>query len=85
MLHDTGCSPASHQANLRGIGELLVRACLERAHAEGYGVLVLSSGEWMTAAHRPYERLGFVRVPQRDWSPVTGVRLLTYRLELRPR
>ena len=24
----------------------------------------------MTAAHRLYERLGFVRAPERDWSPV---------------
>lgn len=68
----------------RGVGELLVRACLERAREEGYQVLVLSSGEWMAAAHRLYERLGFVRLPERDWNPEPGVLLLAYRLDLRP-
>jgi hypothetical protein len=36
----------------------------------------------MTAAHRIYERLGFTRIPERDWSPVPGVDLLAYRLDL---
>ena len=32
----------------------------------------------MRAAHRIYERLGFRRVPGRDWSPVPGIDLLTF-------
>jgi hypothetical protein len=37
----------------------------------------------MYAAHRIYDRLGFVRTPERDWEPVPGlVSLLTYALEL---
>ena len=36
----------------------------------------------MRAAHRIYERAGFVRAPERDWSPVPGVDLVGYRLEL---
>jgi hypothetical protein len=36
----------------------------------------------MTAAHRLYERLGFTRLPGRDWSPVPGVDLLVYGLDL---
>jgi ribosomal protein S18 acetylase RimI-like enzyme len=68
----------------RGIGELLVLACLERARAAGKRRMVLSTDPRMTAAHRLYERLGFARLPERDWSPVPGVDLLAYALELQP-
>ena len=53
----------------RGVGEALVRACIERARKAGAPRLVLSTGPEMRAAHRLYERLGFVRVPERDWKP----------------
>ncbi len=74
-----GVAPA---ARGRGVGELLVRACLRHAAEEGYRAVALSSAEWMTAAHRLYARLGFVRAPERDWRPVPDVQLLAYRLEL---
>jgi hypothetical protein len=38
----------------------------------------------MTAAHRMYERNGFVRVEGRDWLPRREVPLLAYLLELVP-
>lgn len=66
----------------RGVGEALVRACLERATELGYVALVLSSMPSQTQAHRLYERLGFRRTPDLDWSPVAGVDLLGYRLDL---
>ena len=66
----------------RGVGEALVRACAERARERGLRRLVLSSGRRMAAAHRLYGRLGFVRTPALDWSPVPGVTLLTFALEL---
>lgn len=67
----------------RGVGEALVRECLERARALGLERLVLSSQDRMYAAHRLYERLGFVRTPERDWSPVPGLpALLTFGLSL---
>lgn len=72
-------SPAARGA---GVGRLLSEACVERARAAGCTALALSSGTWMTTAHRLYARLGFVRTPERDWSPVEGVRLLTFRLPL---
>jgi ribosomal protein S18 acetylase RimI-like enzyme len=68
----------------RGVGELLVRTCLDRARAAGKRRMVLSTDPRMTAAHRLYERLGFTRLPERDWSPVPGVDLLVYVLELQP-
>lgn len=67
-----------------GAGERLVRACLEVARADGCALVRLSSQEDMTAAHRLYERLGFVRTPALDWSPVPGLRLRTYALPLVP-
>ncbi|MDP9395375.1 MAG: GNAT family N-acetyltransferase [Actinomycetota bacterium] len=62
----------------RGIGSLLVRACLERAEAAGASALALSTMPAMAAAQAIYASLGFVREPARDWSPVAGVDLLAY-------
>jgi ribosomal protein S18 acetylase RimI-like enzyme len=76
----------AHAARGRGTGEALVRACLERARAtEGCTAVVLSSQRGMRSAHRIYERLGFVRTPERDWNPVPDLddlTLLTYELTL---
>ena len=68
----------------RGVGEALVRACVERAKQAGAPRLVLSTGPESVAAHRLYERLGFVRVPERDWSPrpTSDVLLRAYTLDL---
>ena len=66
----------------RGIGELLVTTCLDRARAVGKRRMVLSTDPRMTAAHRLYERMGFRRRPERDWSPMPGVELLVYAREL---
>jgi GNAT superfamily N-acetyltransferase len=66
----------------RGIGTALVRACMDGARRRGKERLVLSSGIWMTAAHRLYDRLGFARDPARDWTPVPGVDLKAYVIDL---
>ncbi|MGW1228022.1 GNAT family N-acetyltransferase [Streptomyces sp. NPDC001515] len=73
----------AREARGAGAGEALVRACIARARAtEGVTGLVLSTQPAMRGAHRIYERLGFVRTPERDWDPIDDLRLLTYRLEL---
>jgi ribosomal protein S18 acetylase RimI-like enzyme len=66
----------------QGVGRLLVTECLERARAAGKRRMVLSTDPLMTAAHRLYERVGFTRLPERDWSPVSGVDLLVYAIDL---
>ncbi|MCA0146350.1 GNAT family N-acetyltransferase [Blastococcus sp. LR1] len=66
----------------RGIGVALVQECLARAKAAGKRRVVISTGTRMTAAQRLYQRLGFVRLPERDWTPVPGVDLLVYAREL---
>ncbi|MDT9688247.1 N-acetyltransferase [Streptomyces sp. P9(2023)] len=68
----------------RGVGEALVRACVERAReTPGCRHMVLSTQHRMASAHRIYERMGFVRTPGRDWKPLPDMDpLLTYALEL---
>lgn len=66
----------------RGVGEALARACLDRARDAGCCSVVLSSQPTMHAAHRLCGRLGFVRVPSRDWSPAPGQQLLAFTLPL---
>ncbi|MER7827083.1 acetyltransferase (GNAT) family protein [Streptomyces sp. CG 926] len=73
----------AREARGQGAGEALVRACVERARSlEGVTGLVLSTQGGMAEAHRIYARLGFVRTPERDWAPIEGLTLLTYRLKL---
>jgi ribosomal protein S18 acetylase RimI-like enzyme len=66
----------------QGVGEALVRHVLDRFREEGAVAVVLSTTPGMVAAHRLYERLGFGRCPERDWEPLPGVALISYRLEL---
>lgn len=68
----------------RGVGEALVRACLARAADLGCTAIMISTRDLAEAAHRLYARLGFVRVPERDWSPLPGVNLLALRLPVPP-
>jgi ribosomal protein S18 acetylase RimI-like enzyme len=70
------------QSRRRGVAESLVGVCLERSRELGYHAVVLSSLAEQQAAHRIYQRLGFVRVPDRDWSPHPGVDLMGFRLSL---
>ena len=65
-----------------GVGTALVQAALARARADRCSEVRLSTQATMTAAHRVYERLGFVRTPERDWRPVPDLELLTYSLLL---
>lgn len=65
-----------------GIGELLLRRVIERAAEIGVRHLVLCTEPEMRAAHKLYERAGFVRLHERDWSPAPDVKLLVYGLRL---
>lgn len=68
------------EARNRGIGELLTRAVIDRAAQRGTRRVVLCSSEWMHPAHRLYTRLGFIRLPERDWQPVPGLQLVAFGL-----
>ena len=66
----------------RGVGTSLATLCEDRARAHGATAMALSSLREMTGAHRIYERLGYERAPDRDWSPAPGVQLIAYSKEL---
>jgi len=72
----------SPSARRQGVAEALVRRIVERARQLGCAAVVLSSQPVQEDAHRLYQRLGFHRTPDKDWSPVPGVDLLGFRLPL---
>jgi ribosomal protein S18 acetylase RimI-like enzyme len=65
-----------------GVGTALVDLVVDRFRREGARAVVISTLPVMRAAHRIYERFGFVRAPDLDWSPTDEVHLIAYRLEL---
>jgi ribosomal protein S18 acetylase RimI-like enzyme len=66
----------------QGVGAALVHLVVDRFRRDGASAIVMSTLPRMEAAQRIYLREGFVRDVSRDWSPVPGVDLVTYRLEL---
>jgi ribosomal protein S18 acetylase RimI-like enzyme len=66
------------EARGRGVGAVLVTEVLQRAADARAHRVVLCTSAQMTAARRLYARLGFVRLPERDWEPMPGYRLLAF-------
>jgi ribosomal protein S18 acetylase RimI-like enzyme len=66
----------------RGVGQLLLDACIARAGELRRAGVFLHSTPWMSAAHRLYQRNHFVRLPERDWLPDPDVPLVAFRLDL---
>jgi ribosomal protein S18 acetylase RimI-like enzyme len=73
--------PAAREA---GLGHALLAAIMDRAVRERVRHLLLFTEPQMKIAHRLYEEAGFVRLPERDWSPRPGHGLLAYGLILGP-
>lgn len=65
----------------RGVGQALVEACIERTRALGRPLL-LHTTQYMPAAQRLYERLGFRRVPERDVPGYEPYEFRAYRYEV---
>ena len=72
----------SPTARRQGVGEALTRLVMDRFRELGFRAVVLSSLAEMTSAHRVYERHGFRRAPERDWSPHAGVDLIAFVADL---
>jgi len=66
------------EARRRGVGTALMDECKQHAHRMGATVLGLHTMDMMQDAIRMYERMGFVRTPERDFSPVEGVLVKGY-------
>jgi GNAT superfamily N-acetyltransferase len=69
-------------ARRRGVGEALIRAVADRARTLRLRRVVMCSWDRMTSVHRLYDRLGFRRLPERDWQPSPGVQLIAFELDL---
>lgn len=66
-----------------GIGRALIAACEERGRAAGASTMVISVSTLNERGHRVYPKLGYTRMPERDWSPAgSDTQLLAYRKEL---
>src|SRR5690606_2825234 len=70
------------EAKGRGVGQTLVDGVLEQARERGLKRVVLSVADHNDRAIRLYQRLGFRRLPERDWSPLPGVDLIGYVLDM---
>ncbi|MEO6528074.1 MAG: GNAT family N-acetyltransferase [Gemmatimonadaceae bacterium] len=66
----------------RGIAHLLVMECARRAQETGASDLGLHTSHSMRTAKQLYERLGFVRDPERDFHPPGAELVEGYRLSL---
>ncbi len=66
----------------QGVGGALVRACIDLARSRDLSALVICVRDWNHSAQRLYQRFGFRRVPELDWSPLEGVLLVGMRLDL---
>lgn len=67
-----------------GAGIAMVNAILEQArNTEGIRAVSLTTGDTWHTAHALYQKLGFTRVPERDWPiPENGKMLRVYRMAL---
>ena len=78
----------SATARGRGVGEALVRHVVELAASRGIRRVVLNTGPQMAAAQRLYERLGFERLDDREFTferpDGTSITILAYGRDVRP-
>lgn len=66
----------------RGIADALVAACHDHARTTRAKRLAICVRDTNVGAAAMYERRGFLRAPDRDWSPVPGVDLLALTREV---
>ena len=66
----------------QGIASALMQECIRRARQSGVPALTLHTSDMMQVAMQMYERMGFVRVPARDFHPAEGVTVKAYQLDL---
>lgn len=59
-----------------GVADALVLACEDHARRDGASSLAICVRDNNTGAAAMYAKRGFVRVPERDWSPLPGIHLL---------
>ncbi len=65
-----------------GVGAALMDECARRARRAGATTLGLHTMDMMRTAVRMYERMGFVRASEADFTPAAGMLVKGYRLDL---
>ena len=66
----------------QGIGEALVAECELHARDAGARRMVICVIDINEGGHRFYQRLHYIRCPERDWSPRLNIELLCYVKQL---
>ena len=66
----------------RGVARRLVEECIRRARASGASEIGLHTSKSLASAIALYERMGFARVPERDFHPDGAELVQAYRLSL---
>ena len=66
----------------KGVARRLMQECLDRARAAGAPALTLHTADIMAVAMRLYERMGFARAPELDFSPAPGITAKGYKIPL---
>ncbi|MFY4776587.1 GNAT family N-acetyltransferase [Metabacillus sp. RGM 3146] len=73
----------SERARRKGVAEALIKECVRRTKAKGSPYIGLHTADFMKAAMRLYERMGFTRLPQFDFEPAgDGIIVKAYRLTI---
>jgi GNAT superfamily N-acetyltransferase len=65
-----------------GAGRRLMEECIRRGRAAGATALTLHTTDMMRVAMQLYERMGFERAPDLDFSPAPGITVKGYKLAL---
>jgi GNAT superfamily N-acetyltransferase len=66
----------------KGVARRLMEECIRRARAAGAPALTLHTADIMSVAMRLYERMGFARAVELDFSPAPGIVAKGYKLPL---
>ena len=66
----------------QGVGRALMDECVRRCRNQGIATIGLRTTKIMDIARRMYEHMGFVRVPEFDFHPASGVVVTAYRLDV---
>jgi ribosomal protein S18 acetylase RimI-like enzyme len=66
----------------KGVGRALTEECISRARAIGAPTVGLHTSSIMSVAMALYRRMGFVRMPERDFRPSPSIVVEAFRLDL---
>jgi len=65
----------------KGLAKLLIRACINQAKKDGFNHLLIHSTKSMMVAWKIYERMGFIRFPDIDFTQ-NNVEVYGFKLSL---